>query len=87
MVNPILQAMQKTTAQIPAANNPVTQLINNVKSCSNPEQMIFNMAQTNPQIASIINQAAKSGQSYKDLFYSVAQAKGIDPEQIINLLR
>ena len=89
MVNPILQAMQKTITQqqTPTINNPVIQLINNVKNSSNPEQMIFNMAQSNPQVASIINQAAKNGQSYKDLFYSAAQARGINPEQIISLLR
>lgn len=86
MVNPILQAMQKTPVQT-QINNPTLQLINNIKHSANPQQIIMNMVQSNPQIASIINQATSTGQTYKDLFYNMAKARGVDPDQILGVLR
>ena len=87
MVNPILQAMQKTTTTQTPINNSMIQFINSVKNSANPQQMIMNMVRSNPQISSIINQAASNGQTYKDLFYNVAKARGVDPNQILNILR
>lgn len=45
------------------------------------------MLQSNPNVASMVNQATQTGQSYKDLFYAVAKAKGVDPNQILSQLR
>lgn len=63
------------------------QLINLFKSSKNPQQLIMNMAQTNPQARQILDMVSKSGQSPKDLFYTLARQKGVDPNQILNMLK
>ena len=87
MLNPILQAMQQKIPQTPMQNSPIAQVINAVRSSGNPQEMVMNMLKSNPAVASMVNQANSSGQSYKDLFYAAAKAKGVDPDQILNQLR
>lgn len=63
------------------------QLINLFKSSKNPQQLLMNMAQTNPQAKQIMDLIRTSGQSPKDLFYTMAKQKGVDPNQILNMLK
>jgi hypothetical protein len=50
----------------------------------NPQAMLGQIAQTNPQLKQAIEMA---GSDPKTAFYSLAKQKGIDPEQIIQLLK
>ena len=62
-------------------------MINALRSSTNPQQLFMNMAQQNPQLKQILDMVQNSGKSPKDLFYQLAQQKGIDPNQILNKLQ
>lgn len=65
----------------------MNQMANMMKTTSNPQQLLMNMAQNNPKTRQILDFINKSNQSPKDLFYSMARQKGVDPNSILNMLR
>ena len=81
MTNPIMQQLRK-----PALNN-VRQMVNMVKSARNPQAMLNQLMQNNPnyrQVTELINQ---NGGDPKRAFYALAQQQGIDPNEILDMLR
>lgn len=62
-------------------------MMNLIRSANNPQAMLQSMAQSNPQLKEVINLVNSLGGDPKTAFYKLAQEKGIDPEQILNLLR
>lgn len=54
------------------------------KSMGNPQAMISQMAQNNPQVAQLINQA---GGDPRKAFYDLANKNGINPDEILNMLK
>lgn len=54
------------------------------KSTSNPQALINRMVSNNPQIKQIINQY---GGDPKTAFYKYAEANGLDPNEVLNMLR
>ena len=79
---------QQLNQQSPNLVSPqMTQMINMMKSTNNPQQLLMTMAQNNPKTKQILDFINKSNQSPKDLFYSMAKQKGVDPNQIINMLK
>lgn len=64
----------------------IKQLANLLKSSSNPQQLISNLVNQNPQMRQVLNMLQSSGKSPRDLFYELAKQKGVDPNQIINML-
>lgn len=67
--------------------NSMKQMLNAIRSSKNPQQLFMNMAQQNPQLKQLLTTINSSGKSPKELFYEVAKQKGIDPNQIINMLQ
>ena len=66
----------------------IRNMMNLVKSNGNPIQALHDMAQSNPQLNQVMSMLNNSnGQTAKDLFYSQAQKMGVDPDQIINMLK
>ena len=56
------------------------------KGAKNPETVITNMIQNNPNLKGVMDMV-KSGSNPKDLFYSLAKQKGVDPNAILGLLQ
>lgn len=56
------------------------------KGAKNPETIITNMVQNNPNLKSVMNMV-KNGSNPKDLFYSMAKQRGVDPNSILSLLQ
>ena len=79
-MNPILQAM--------AGRNPMMaqarQMAQMVKSSGNPQAMISQMMSQNPQVNQIINQY---GGDPKTAFYKYAEANGVDPNEILSMMK
>lgn len=75
MVNPILQQL-----------NPAMRLYNMVRSSGNPQAMLNQIAQTNPQMRQVLDLVSASGDP-KATFYKMAQQKGVDPESILSMFR
>lgn len=69
MTNPMLQMLNKSK---PLNNNPL-----------NPQAIIQNMLNQNPQVMNLINQY---GGDPKTAFYELARQKGINPDDILRML-
>ena len=77
MTNPIIQQLKS-----PSLNN-IKGLVDMAKG--NP-QGVMNMLRTNPkyrQVFDIVNQYGDP----KRAFYTIAQQNGVDPDEILNMLR
>ena len=61
------------------------QLMNMVQSSGNPQQMLAQMAQQNPQLAQVMDMC-KNGNP-QQMFYALCQQKGVNPNDILNQLR
>ena len=60
------------------------QMVQTIRSSSNPEAMISQMAANNPQLRSIIQ---NYGGDAKTAFYKYAEANGINPNDILSLIK
>lgn len=54
------------------------------KNSSNPQALIQNMLQQNPQIRTLIQQ---SGGDPKTAFYNLAKQRGINPDEILGMFK
>lgn len=57
-------------------------LFNMMKAAQNPMMMLQNMAQSNPQIASVLQMC--QGHDPKEVFYSMCKERGIDPDSVLS---
>ncbi len=68
--------------------NPTRQLPTNIKqmlsSIKNPQVMLNQLAQQNPQLQSVLQ--ASNG-NYEQAFNSLAKQMNVNPEEILNLLK
>lgn len=85
MKNPMLQALKSN----PASSNlsQIKNMMNMVRSAGNPQAMLQSMAQNNPQVQQVMNIVNQSGGDPKAAFYKMAEEKGVDPEQVLSMLR
>ena len=58
-----------------------------VRSAGNPQAMLQNLIQNNPQMQQVMTLVNQAGGDPKTAFYQMAQAKGVNPEDILSLLR
>lgn len=75
-------------------NNPVNSnlsqirnMLNMVRSAGNPQAMLQSMIQNNPQMKQVMGIINQAGGDPKTAFYRMAEEKGVDPEQILSMLR
>ena len=85
-MNNLYQSLNKTPNVVNNNGNNLQQLIGLFKNSTNPQQLFFNLMQTNPQFKNIYSVIQNSNKSPKELFYSLAKDKGVNPEDIINML-
>ena len=60
------------------------QMVQAIKSCGNPQSMINQMMSQNPQVNQIINQY---GGDPKTAFYKYAEANGVNPDDILQMMK
>ena len=83
MANPILQALGAQSPQM----NQVKQMINMVKTARNPQVMLNQIMQSNPQYRQVMDLVNQNGGDPKRAFYQLAQQKGVNPDEILNMLK
>ncbi len=66
--------------------NNVKQLINMFKGSSNPQALLNNLAQSNPQVQNIYS-LLQNGKNPRQLFYEMAKKKNINPDSILQLFQ
>ena len=79
-MNPILSQMNAQTIN----TQQVKQAWNNLKALSNPQQVINQALQNNPQIQQLLQ---LSNGNPEQAFYALAKQKGVNPNDILNLLK
>ena len=77
-MNPIIQTLGQNRI------SQARQMAQMFKSTSNPNVLINQMMNNNPQIRQIIQQY---GGDPKTAFYGYAEANGIDPNDVLNMLK
>ena len=81
-MNPILQKMQ-----MPNNLGRLKNMMNSVRNAGNPQAMLMNMAQSNPNIKQAMDFINQSGGDPQKAFYALAEQKGVNPEDILSQLR
>lgn len=68
-------------------NNNIFNIINMIRMAKNPEQMLQNAVNQNPQIANIISQVqnSTSGASPQQVAMQMARQKGISEKEIMDM--
>lgn len=74
-----------------AMANPMTgqikQMMSMVQSAQNPQAMLNQMMQNNPQMQQAMKLINQHGGDAQKAFYSLAQERGIDPQEILKMLK
>lgn len=84
MQNPMLQALRNN----PTSNlSQIKSMMNMVRSAGNPQAMLQSMLQNNPQMRQVMDIVNQSGGDPKAAFYKMAEEQGVDPEQVLSMLR
>lgn len=65
----------------------VVQMMNQVRSASNPNAMLQMLAQTNPVVQQAMTYVNQNGGNAQQAFYNLAQQKGVDPMAVLNQLK
>lgn len=65
----------------------IKQMMDMLKNSQNPQMMLQNIVNQNPNMQQVMNLVRQSGGDAKSAFYSLAKQKGIDPNQILNMLK
>ena len=58
-----------------------------VKAAKNPQAMMQMMAQQNPQISQVMNFVQQNGGDPKTAFYKLAEQRGVNPDEVLQMLR
>lgn len=79
----------RETGTITGSNQPnnMMSVVNMVRAAKNPNIMLQQLASQNPKVANAMNLINQNGGDPKRAFYSEAQRLGIDPNQILGMLK
>ena len=58
-----------------------------VNGSQNPQLLLNQMMTNNPQMKQVMDIIKQAGGDPKKAFYSLAEQKGVDPEEILNMLK
>ena len=78
---PILQQLAKNQM------NPIKQMMNMVKMSNNPQAMISQMMVQNPQMQQVMQIVQQHGGDPMAAFRAEAEKRGMDPQEILDMLK
>ena len=74
-----------------AKNNPmvqnVRQMIGMINGAQNPQYILNNLMMNNPQMKQVMDIISQAGGDPQKAFYTLAEQKGVDPQEILNMLK
>lgn len=80
-MNPILEMLSKNRQSA-----GISSLIERIKCASDPQSLINDLAQSDPQVQQTMNLVRQYGDA-KTAFYAIAKERGINPDEILGQLR
>ena len=86
-MNSLYQQLNPTRAQLPSNLANIKKMMNMFKGVQNPQQMMSTLMNQNPQMKDVMTLVQNSNMPPKDLFYKLAQEKGVNPDEIIQALQ
>ena len=57
------------------------------RSAGNPNAMFAQMMQNNPQMRQVMDVINQYGGDSQKAFYAIAQQRGVNPDEILNMLK
>ena len=84
-MNPMLAALNQNRM---AQNlQPIKNMMTMLRGAGNPSMMLQQMTAQNPQMQQVMNYVNENGGNAKQAFYKLAQEKGVNPDEILNMLK
>lgn len=84
MNNPMLNQLGRS---LPSNLNQIKQMANMFKNAKNPQMLIQNMMMQNPQMKQVMDFINQNDGDAKSAFYKLADQRGVDPNEILNMLK
>ena len=84
-INPMLGMLN--TNRLSSLIAPIKQTMNMIRTAGNPQMMMQQMLQNNPQYAQVQRLISDNGGDAQKAFYTLANQMGINPEEILNALK
>lgn len=91
MNNPIADLLDQTSrqsqSQIPQRENNLKQTLDILRNSDNPQAMFQLLLNTNPQLKQVMAYVQQNGGDPKTAFYKLAKTKGVDPDEVLKMLK
>ena len=62
-------------------------MLSQVQAAQNPQAMMNQLLARNPQLNQVLSFVQKCGGDPQKAFYALAEQKGVDPDEILSMLR
>ena len=66
---------------------PVKQMMSMVRAAQNPQAALSQLAMNNPQMKQVMDIVQKHGGDPMTAFRKEAEARGVDPDEILNMIK
>lgn len=91
-MNKLFQQLNQSSKSPSSSNGtPMMQFLKRkyqeCKMMANPAAYIQQMAQQDPQVREALKLAQQNGGDLKQVFYQLAESKGVDPDSILNMFK
>lgn len=84
-MNPMLAALNQNRM---AQNlQPIKNMMNMLRGAGNPSMMLQQMTAQNPQMRQVMDLVQQNGGNAKQAFYKLAEQKGVNHDEILNMLK
>ena len=90
MNNPLLENLvsgNNNNAQMAQRIQQIKGLMNQVKTAQNPQLMLNQLISSNPQLQNALNFIKQNGGDPQTAFFNFARQQGVNPQDILNLLK
>ena len=78
---------ENNSFQLPGNLGKIKGMMNMLRSGGNPQAMMQGLMQNNPQMGAVMELVNQHGGDARAAFYDLARQKGVDPNQILNMLK
>lgn len=85
-MNSLFQQLNQSSLNVPYQQPPQNNLINlfkKIRTLNNPTEYLNNI----PEIKNVVNLVNANGGNAKEVFYNLAQQKGVNPQDILDMFK
>lgn len=72
---------------LPSNIQQIKNMMNMLRSSNNPQALLQNMIQQNPQMKNVMDIIQQNGGDPKTAFYNLANQRGVNPNEILEMLK